>query len=222
MPAVFRPGTGYAAPPPVIQAGPGAVPRAVPARGPGFRVRLRKIPGETHKSVLPSALYFPVGPVGADFSVDEAAEHTEYRTIGNGEFSAPAPGRGAGARSLRSTDFTTLTINWDAPWLTNHELSATEFRAELYALLRLRTPFELLVTRSLPEHGGSAHELLMHATLRSIRRTVRAREADTRYYDLAFREWRKAKVGRRAGKRGKRPSRSPAASKNTKGRSRGR
>lgn len=204
---------GFTAPPPVAS----FTPTAVPARGPGYRVRLRKIPGHTDNAVLAGALYLQVGPVGGDFSVSETAEHTEYRTIASGEFSAPAPGRGTAGRSLRSTSFTTLTINWDAPWLINHDITPAEMRAELYDILRRRTPFELLVTRSLPEHGGSNHELLMNATLRSITRTTRGKEADTRYYDLAFREWRLAKVGRRSAS-GSAGSGRSGASKNTNGR----
>ena len=191
-----------------------------PARGPGLRVRLRKIAGKTHKSVLPRAMYLQMGPIGEDFSFEETAEHIEYRTISSGEFSAPAPGRGASARSLRSTSFQTLTLEWDARWLVNHDITPEQTREELYEILRLRTPFELLISRQLPEHGGSSHELLMDATLRSIVRSLRAGEADTRYYDLQFREWRKAEVGRRGGRRGRRKK--SAASKNANGRRRGR
>lgn len=192
------------------------------SRGPGLRVRLRKIAGETDKSVLESALYFQMGPVGQDFTVEETAEHTEYRTISSGEFSQAAPGRDSTARSLRSTSFTTLTLDWDAPWLVDHDVDPSDIRNELNDILRLRTPFELLVTRKLPEHGGSSHELLMNATLRSISRTLRSGQADTRWYDLAFREWRLATIGRRATKGTTSTSRAPGASKNTNGRNAGR
>lgn len=223
--------TGFAKPKPVISRGPGSVPSVPPARGPGLRVRLRRIAGSTDKTALESALYLQMGPLG-DFTVSETGEHIEYRTLASGEFSAPATGRGAAARSLRSCTIQTLTLNWDAPWLVNRDITPREIRNELDKLLRLRTPFELLVTRSLPEHGGSNHEILMNVTLRAIERTLKAREADTRYYDLAFREWRKATIGRRGsgssrgggGTRSKNtpgPGRGSTASKNGAGRRRG-
>lgn len=186
------------------------------ARGPGLRVRIRAIPGETDPATLTSALYLQMGPIG-DFTIQETGQHNEYRTIASGEFSAPAPGRGSTARSLRSTTIQTLTLDWDASWLVNHDITPAEVRDELNDIMRLRTPFELLVTRKLPEHGGSTHELKMNATLRSITRTMRAREADTRYYDLEFREWRNAEVGRRAA-RGATGTATTAAAQNTAGR----
>lgn len=188
------------------------------ARGPGLRVRLRKITGQTHKSVLPQALYFQMGPLG-EFAVDETGEHNEWRTAFSGEYSARSGSSAATSRSLRSTSFQTLTLDWDAPWLVDHDVSPAEMRETLNLLLRLRTPCELLVTRKLPEHGGSTHELLMNATLRSVTRTLRRGEADTRYYDLTFREWRRAQIGRRAA-RGTAPPSGSGASKNTNGRHR--
>lgn len=162
-------------------------------RGPGLRVRFKRIRGVTAKGVLESALYLPV--VLNDFSFEETADHRDYTTVSAGEFSVPAPGP-ASARMLRTTSLETLTLDWYrfARWLVARGRDPQEVRAELFRIMRSRTPFELLA--ALDVHSGP-EELRMNATLRGISRVLRPGEADTRYYTLDVKEWRDNAVKRR-------------------------
>lgn len=159
--------------------------------GDGLRVRFAKVRGFTPKGVLDDALYLPV--VLNEFTFSEEAAHQEYDTVAAGQFSVPAAGP-ATARQLRSTDFETLTLDWDAPWLARAGQDDQDVRRELYKVLRARAPFELLATLQL---GRGTEELRMKATLRSIERTLKPGERDTRYYTLALKEWRDPSVERR-------------------------
>jgi nucleoid-associated protein YgaU len=156
---------------------------------PGLRVRFSRINGQTPRGVLERPLWLPV--VMGDFVVAEEAAHADYETIGAGQFSAPAGGP-ASARQLREADMQSLTLDWDAPWTIGTRTPA-QVKVELYKILRSRRPFLVLATIT-----GSGTELRMNATLRSINRTLRPGEADTRYYDLQVREWREASVVRKS------------------------
>lgn len=162
-------------------------------RGPGLRVRFRRLSGITPKTVLRDPLYLPV--TLGEFTVDEVAEHRDYTTVAAGEFSTPAAGPPT-ARSLRTTTLDTLTIDWHryARWLVNPRLSPAAAKRELYRILRYRRPFEVLAILQLG--GGQPEELRMKATLRAINRTLRPGEADTRYYTIELKEWRDNTVER--------------------------
>lgn len=162
-------------------------------RGPGFRVRLSSVKGATAKGLLTEPLYLPC--ILGDFDVEEEFDHADYDTVAAGEFSVPAAGP-VTARRLRTTDLSTLTIDWHAyaRFLVNPQLSPDEARRQLYAIGRSRSPFELLVAAQL----GIQEELRMKATMRSLSRTAKPGEADTRYYSMAIKEWRDNSLRRRA------------------------
>lgn len=163
-------------------------------RGPGLRVRFSRIRGVTRKGVLERPLYLPVAL--GEFTVEESAEHRDYSTVAAGEFSVPASGDKT-ARQLRTTELETLTIDWHryARWLANTDVTPEEVREELERILRYRTPFQVLATLSLAR--GAPSEIRMRATLRSMRRTLRPGERDTRYFTLELKEWRDNRVTRR-------------------------
>jgi hypothetical protein len=170
-------------------------------RGEGLRVRFSRIPGETPKGVLTTALYLPV-VIGESFSVSEEAAFTDYETVGDGEFSQPRGGSST-ARNLRTLDdVETLTLDWAryARWMTNPDVTETQLRRTLYGILRSRRPFEILATLQL---GAGAEELRMKATLRSVARTLKRGETDTRYYVLGIKEWREDSVERKGQKAAK-------------------
>jgi hypothetical protein len=129
-------------------------------RGEGLRVRLRRIPGETPKNVLRSALILPA--VMRGFSWTEEAQHAEYDTVRAGQFSQPAMGP-ATARQLRTVDdVETLTVEWDAPWLVEQGLDPDDVYRDLFAVLRSRRAVELLVTPKFTERSV----LRMNVTIR--------------------------------------------------------
>lgn len=174
-------------------------------RGDGLRVRFARIPGETPATVLREPLYLPA--VLGEFAVDESAEHSEYRTVGSGTFSQgtasrrtlSTTARQAGADEgpdLRSIDLEALTLDWDAPWLLERGVSPAHVKRELTRILRSKKPFEVLAMLRLGE--TRPEEVRMYATLRSVRRVLKHGEADTRYYSLSLREWRRPGVTRRA------------------------
>lgn len=157
-------------------------------RGPGLRVRLSRAVGLTPGDVLVPPLYLPVAL--GEFSFDEEFSHSDY--LGPfGEFSQPAPG-GPTARSLRSSDIETLTLDWEAPWMTGGFTDPQEARRVLYRLARSKRPFDLLATVQF----GRPEELRMRATIRGISRVLRPGEADTRYMTIRLREWRDNRVRR--------------------------
>lgn len=163
------------------------------ARGDGFRVKFSRIPGSTANGVLSSAVILPC--ILGEFSVTEDFDWRDYTTIGSGQFSAPAAG-GPTDRLLRKTDLDTMTIDWHAyaTFLTNPDLTPAEAKRMVYEIGRSHSPFTLLVDEQL---GVGEEELRMNATIRSITRTTRPGEADTRYYTLTISEWRNNEISRR-------------------------
>ncbi|HEX7088727.1 MAG TPA: hypothetical protein VF192_01245 [Longimicrobiales bacterium] len=169
------------------------------ARGRGLRVRFSRMEGYTAKGVLSMPLYLPV--VVGEFSFEETFEHREFQTHRAGQFSVPAQGP-VTARQLRTTDLETLTIDWDWPYLIQY-VDPQEARRVLSAIARSRTPFELTAT----VQWGGPEELRMFATIRSLRRTLKPGEADTRYWQIGISEFRRLTASRRtagAGLRGRR------------------
>lgn len=160
-------------------------------RGRGLRIRLTRIPGITAKGVLAKPLYLtPLGP----FSVSEEASHREYETHRSGQYSIPAQGP-ATARMLRDAGpIETMTIDWDAPWMIENN-DPQEVKAELGAVLRSRKPVELLAIMKL---GQGPEELRMYVTLRRSTRELRPGEADTRYWTIEIREYRKNEMDRKS------------------------
>lgn len=155
----------------------------------GLRVRWARIPGQTAPGVLDTPLYLPV--VMGPFEELEEFGHTEYDTIDGGQFSAPT-GTGGSARRLRGLDLSSMTLDWDASWLTTQGVDREEMRREVLLVGRTRRPFEMLATLL-----GNREELRMAVTLRSVTRILKPGEPDTRYYELALREWIEAEGERR-------------------------
>lgn len=155
-------------------------------RGPGLSVRFSRVAGHTAKGLLSPPLYLPV--VLGDVTEHEDFGIVEYDTISAGQFSAPES-PAATARKLRTTDFETLTIDWYlyARWMSAR-VSPEKVRTQLAALGRSKTPFQLLA--SMTGRVKDPAELRWKATLRSVERTIRPGEADTRYMTLALTEWR--------------------------------
>lgn len=158
---------------------------------PGIRLRLRAIPGLTPKAILRKPLRLPC-VLGPDFEVGEEALHTDFDTVGAGQFSSPAGGRKA--PQLKTLSFDALTLTWDAKWLVFPDTTPQEVRRELNEILRSRQPVELFAF--LGPHG-TGEELRMYATLRGLNRILRHGESDTRYYSLSWKQYRNPVVRRR-------------------------
>jgi len=158
----------------------------------GLRLRVTSIPGLTPKAILRSPLYLPV-VLGPDFEIDEEALHTDFETVGAGQFSSPAGGKHA--PQLKSLDLETLSLAWDASWLVYPDTTPDEVREELKDILDSRKPVELFA--HVGPHG-EAEELRMWATLRSLRRILRHGENDTRYFSMEWKQYRSPVIPRRA------------------------
>lgn len=169
-------------------------PLAASYRGPGLRVRFSAVPGATAAGVLDEPMYLPV--VLGEFTVDEDFDHRDYDTVSAGQFSTPGGG-GPTSRQLRAVDLEMMTIDWHAyaRFLTNPQLDPEDARREVLKIGRAKTPFEILADIQL---GSGPEELRMKATIRSVRRTLKPGEADTRYYTLVLKEWRDNAIGRRS------------------------
>lgn len=168
-------------------------------RGQGLRVRLSWIEGVTNPRCLREPLWFPAG-VLEEFSVDAEADHDEYDTIESGQFSNPGPAPKPGeAPKLRTTEIETAAFYGDSPILTARGIHPLEVRDELRKLLVTKSPVNLLITLGLPVPGKRRRrpELKMKATVRSVRRSLRHGQRDTRYYTVRFVEWRDPEIERR-------------------------
>lgn len=167
------------------------------ARGEGLRVRLSRIPGETPRDVLRKPLILPA--VLRNFGWSEEFLHSEYDTVGAGQFSQPSLGDPT-ARQLRSVDdVETLTVDWDPPWLVEQGQDPQDVYDELFAIGRSRRGVELLAT---PKFGPTRPLLRMNVTLRSITAQMREGEPDSIYYVCRIKEWRDASVQRKGEGRG--------------------
>lgn len=168
-------------------------------RGEGVRVRLRPIHGLTPKLLLPEPLRFPA-IVGEDFSWETTGLHTEYRTIGRGEFSLGAAGGRENRQLRRLPPFTVLTSWTDYPFLSyrggGKATNPKEVRDRLEAIADSNKPVWLIVTLAKKLPGGPK-ELKMMATCRSVGYRIPHGEVDTRYLSVEFVEYREAAIGRR-------------------------
>lgn len=168
------------------------------ARGDGVRVRLTRIRGVTAPGVLEEPLWFPAGAL-EEFTVDEESGHSEYDTVGHGQFSAPTPGKPGKKRKLRACEIDTAAFFGDSAILTARGVTPNEVRDGLAAIERSETAVRLLVTLRMPHERGRKirPEVDMPVTVRSVRRTIKHGEALTRYFGTRFVEWRDPALGRR-------------------------
>lgn len=162
------------------------------ARGEGLRVRLSKIPGETPKGVLDTALILPA--VIDAFGWTEEAGHTEYDTVRAGQFSQPQLGPPTARRLRMLDDVGTLTVDWDPPWLVEQGQDPDDVHDTMYGILRSRRPCELLAT---PKFGPTRPLLRVNITIRGISAVMKRGEPDSMYYTLKIVEWRNASAARR-------------------------
>lgn len=158
----------------------------------GMQMRFARIPGITPKGILDEPLWVPA-PLN-DFVYTEDALFNDYDTVRGGQFAQRAGGPPA-AHRLRTASQDMLTLEWDAPWLTNHGVDPDGFRESLQRVLRSKRAVELLVTRSLVK--GYPAELRMPITLRKLQVKVTPGEPDTRYITIDYEEDRDPHAGRR-------------------------
>lgn len=161
-----------------------------------LQVRLSRIPGVTHPSVLRSSLIF--GVILGDFAWDEDAEWREFNTVAAGMRSQPGPGAGSKGRNLRTLDMEVLT-QWGRRLEYEHDRGSTgnEIRDGLAAILRARTPFRFVATLNTAFDSDPA-ELRMDGRLLAITRTTRHGEPDSRYLSISLSEYRGADTDRRS------------------------
>lgn len=164
----------------------------------GLRVRLRRIPGLTSKDVLRRPLHLPC-VIGPEFTQVKTKAHSEWQTVSAGEYSQPIGGKGA--PTLDDLSFDSLSLTWDAEWLTNPETGPVEMKRNLERVQESGDPFHLAVF--LHPYGRGAEVRGLY-TLRSIERRLPRGEPDTRYYTLQFKEFRRAGQVRRTSRRAER------------------
>lgn len=161
----------------------------------GLRCRFSAIEGETPKGILGASLVMPA--VLGNLEVEEEAQHAEYTTVSDGQFSQGAQG-GQTARMLRAVTLEGLTLTWDAKWLVASGQDPEAVRGQLLAILRSKRAVSMLLTVGRPP--TSSPELRMDVTFRSVRRTMKAGETDTRYFNVSIKEWRDPSAKRRGSK----------------------
>jgi len=163
----------------------------------GLKVVLRKAPGQlTRKDVLRRPLILQC-LIGDEFSVSREGGHTEYDTVSEGQFSQPYAGKRAPILDDLTID--TMTLTWDAKWLTYGADSARRIRKELNRIVESRDPVHVSIFLT---PGAKRIEFTGLVTLRRVERTLRFGETDTRYYSLEFKRYRDPSI-RRRGKRGR-------------------
>jgi hypothetical protein len=184
---------------------PGDFPWASPSRvrgprrsRPGLRVRLRRVQGLTPKNTLREPLYLPC-LIGQEFIQIKTAGHSEWQTVSAGEFSQGWGGKRA--PTLDDLSFDSLSLTWDADWLTNPDTDPDEMRRELDRVLGSRKAFHLAIFLYPNGRGAEARGLY---TLRSVERRLPRGEPDTRYYTLQFKEFREPNQRRRSSRKSER------------------
>lgn len=165
------------------------------ARGDGLRVRLASIEGVTPTTVLVDKLYFPA--VTGDFEFTETAQHNDYRTISGGEFSQPAGGDKT-ARDLRRFDLEVFAprLRGQFPFLVDSTADYEDVHRQLFDIMRSKRAVDFLASLDLT--GRS--ELACDVTIRSVTRSMRHAQLDTRYFTVSFTEWRDTALRRRSTK----------------------
>ena len=159
----------------------------------GLRVRFTPIRGQTSRDVLRGPLYLPA--VLDEFSLDEDGAHTDYETVTAGEFSVPQFGEKRSQRRLRTTDLEALTLYWPASWLHPSHQNPEQIEKRLYRILRSKDPVEMLVR--IHQIGWDDVIVRMKVTFRGISQRIRPGEADTKYWTIQIKEWKRPGVARR-------------------------
>lgn len=168
-------------------------------RGEGLRIQLSKIRGVTTgdaAKVLARPYRFQCPPLDS-FEIPYDTSFPSYTNYKGTEF------LGKGADQLQTITFRTLIVEYgrfvveahwdrDRPDRITDEL-VTELVNRLKRVRRAKVPFRLLATHSY----SKTSELDISAVLESFRITEVAGEADTRYLDLSFRQWRDPVVQQR-------------------------
>lgn len=150
--------------------------------GDGLKIILRGVPNLTDPDVLDSPFFFQSPPID-NFTWTASHTHDDYDTINAGQFSRPS------SRQLKSTSFSTLFIDWDAPWALTAAVLPIKVAHQLVAIQDTGTPFRLIVHQA-ELWGAHHHELDTLATLRSISVEHRGGEPDTRYVSMDVTEFR--------------------------------
>jgi hypothetical protein len=157
----------------------------------GLHVSLSAIKHETAKGVLKHPFFFQVPPLDT-FGWDQEYTWNDYVTVHAGTYSRP------GGRGLRSVQFDTMFLDYDAPWTllgAAHRPSPLAAGHELRQIMNSGTPFRLVVKQA--GLWGHMEDLAMDATLRSVHFEQRAGEVDARYTTLQFTEWRDLNITRK-------------------------
>jgi len=164
------------------------MPTAPVSKGDGLRVRLKRVPGQTPRHVLPRQFAFPA--VIGDFEYEEEAQFVEYDTIDTGEFSQPLAGDGYHGRKLKRFELQVLALDFDPSWITHAGYDWWNVRSRLFAILHSKRPFHFAARTYRGE--DAPYELRGTYTVRRVGVVLRHGERDTRYFNVSFAEWRDA------------------------------
>lgn len=155
--------------------------------GNGLRVRLRPIPGETHRETLREALRFPA--ILGGFGWSEEFRFSSVETIAGGNFTQATRGR-----SRRTVDDTeSLFLAYDPEWLTVRGVQPREVHEALIRIGRAKEPVQLMAKME----GAQQPLVRMPINLLSMAVAMREGEPDTLYYTVRFEESRTLDVERK-------------------------
>lgn len=145
----------------------------------GMQVKLSPIDNLTPKELLPASFYFQCAPLET-LSWSKEWVHEEYEVASHDTHDRPQ------ARGLKTVSFSTLVVDYDAPWTFYSVLDPIAIGHTLEKLGDGLRPF-LLSIRNRPLWGG-AFDVRIIATLRSLSVEERAGEPDARYHDVSFKQ----------------------------------
>lgn len=145
----------------------------------GMQVKLTAIRGLTADGLLPSSFYFQCPPLET-MEYDKDWSHDESEAADHDTYDRPM------TRGLKSVTFSTLVVDYDAPWATYVETDPIGVGQTLERIGDSLSPFLLTVWNRVL--WGGLFDVRMAATLRNLRVAERSGEPDTRYIDVTFRE----------------------------------
>lgn len=135
---------------------------------------LLKLEGE---NTIPDNYLFQCAPL-EEMAVETAFEHSDFMTVGDGEFSRPQ------GTKLRTLAFETLIVP-DQPSFAGFSADVGTLSNALVTICQNGSPFRLVIV----EPTGDVLTD-MNATLRTLRLTDKAGEPGTKYVSVAFSEYR--------------------------------
>lgn len=156
--------------------------------GPSAGTRVRLLPEAGKTLGLPAPFLFQLPPL-EEVEVTWEEQHTEYDTVSANQFSRH------GGSALASVSFQTAVVYDETGYFGGFQDWVDPIEVKTMLLKQMRTGTPIRLTLGQTDMWEGRYDLNMLATLRSLGYANRSGEPETRYLNLAFREWRDPRVG---------------------------